>query len=76
MMMIVCQAYMVMVSVASLTTLMTCSGFQNECNVTANLLSLEAFNGTESIIELEARDEMTPGADQVSAALETILSSP
>ncbi|KAL3151899.1 hypothetical protein ABBQ38_012860 [Trebouxia sp. C0009 RCD-2024] len=52
------------------------SGFQNDCNVTDNLLSLEAFNGTESIIELEARDEMTPGPDQLSAALDTILSSP
>ena len=43
--------------------------------MTANLLSLEAFNGTESIIKLEQLDAMTPGAatDEVSAALDTIL---
>lgn len=44
--------------------------------MTANLLSLEAFNGTESIIELDQRDEMTPGADQVSAALASVLPGP
>lgn len=50
-------------------------GFQNDCNVTANLLSLEVFNGTESIIELEQYDAVTPDAatDQESAALHGVM---
>lgn len=51
-----------------------CRGFQNNCNVTANLLGLEAFNGTDSIIELEQYDAVTPGAatNQEAAALHTV----
>ena len=40
----------------------TCRGFQNDCNVTENLLSLEAFNGTARVIELEQYDAVTPSA--------------
>ncbi|DBA94432.1 TPA: hypothetical protein ACH3X1_002030 [Trebouxia sp. C0004] len=49
-------------------------GFQNDCNVTANLLGLEAFNGTDSIIELEQYNAVTPGAatNQEAAALQVI----
>lgn len=36
-----------------------CRGFQNICNVTANLLGLEAFNATDSIIELEQYESCT-----------------
>lgn len=51
-------------------------GFQNNCNVTANLLGLEAFNGTDSVIELEQYDAVTPGAatSQEAAALHVITS--
>lgn len=43
--------------------------------MTANLLSLEVFNGTESIIELEQYDAVTPDAatDQESAALHGVM---
>ena len=51
-------------------------GFQNNCNVTANLLGLEAFNGTDYVIELEQYDAVTPGAatNQEAAALRVITS--
>lgn len=43
--------------------------------MTANLLSLEVFNGTESIIELEQYDAVTPDAatDQEAAALHGVM---
>ena len=42
--------------------------------MTANLLGLEAFNGTDSVIELEQYDAVTPGAatNQEAAALHVI----
>ena len=42
------------------------------------MLSLEVFNGTESIMELEQYNAMTPGAatDEESAAFNTILLDP
>lgn len=56
--------------------MLPCRGFQNNCNVTASLLGLEAFNGTDSVIELEQYDAVTPGAatNQEAAALHVITS--
>ena len=52
-----------------------CRGFQNACNVTETLFSLEAFNGTADIFELEEYDAVTPGAatTQEAAALYQVV---